>query len=278
MPTSRIRSASQGYTELIGVAELQGNPQLAPLSNTLCLWWRYEIEQYRSSGKSSHWVTVDKRASSKPFYLRDDTGLCQIDPAGADISCRHRKVWRGATRHPPSAAANLTATRKKGLISSVSHQFLIGNLTFGQRYRYTEQMILSGDPLYALGHFESDVSGQRTLNPKQVLGNILTEWKQDFSSLLKKFDADGNGQLDLTEWEAVRTAASKEAIKRRIKNTHKPVEHSLSRPTYSGLPFIINSTEQEQLSHQFRRRSFFYAVGFLLVGTLDCWLATSRFF
>jgi len=278
MPTSRIRSASQGYSELIGVAELQGNPRLAPLTNTLCLWWRYTIEKYQSSGKSNHWVTVEKRSSEQPFHLKDSTGLCQIDPSGAEISCRHQRIWHGSTRRPTGSIPDITNTSSKDMISMASTRISIGGLTFGRRYRYTEHVILEGDPLYTLGHFESDATGKRTLHPKQLIGNILSEWKQDFPTLLEQFDRDGDGELDLEEWKLVRQAASEEANTRQLTQANEPVEHLLSKPTHEGLPFIISSTEQTQLSRRFRRNSFFYAIGFLLAGSLSCWLLTSRFF
>ncbi len=45
VPTSRIRSAAQGFVELYGVLE-EGpeGPLQAPLTGKPCLWWRYRIE------------------------------------------------------------------------------------------------------------------------------------------------------------------------------------------------------------------------------------------
>ena len=60
-PTSKIRSASQGYVELSGTIEKADSPDIQPLSGPLtglpCVWYRYSIERYRRSGKSSHWQT-----------------------------------------------------------------------------------------------------------------------------------------------------------------------------------------------------------------------------
>jgi E3 Ubiquitin ligase len=278
MPTSRIRSASQGYTELVGVAELQGNPQLAPLSSTLCLWWRYTIEKYQSSGKSSHWVTVEKHACSQFFHLRDTTGICQIDPEGAEISCHHRRTWHGSTRRPIGALKTTKPIRNGSFLSLATMPIAIGGMTFGRRYRYTEHLIIEGDPLYALGHFESDATGKRTLSPRQLTSDILSEWKQNFSQLLDRFDQNDNDELDLEEWKMVRNAALVEAKKRQTNQLHEPTEHLLSKPLHNGLPFIIGSTEQEQLSKRFRRQSIYYAIGFLLAGSMSCWLINSRFF
>jgi hypothetical protein len=268
MPTSRIRSASQGYTELIGVATLQDHPQLAPLSNTLCLWWRYTIEKYQRTGRSSRWSTVEKRASSRPFYLRDTTGICRVDPAGADISTRHRQVWYGNTRRPIGIPKPAQLNRKFFSLN--------GAISFGNRYRYTEYLIMEGDPLYALGHFTTDSTGQRTLSTDQLTGDILRDWKAGFPSLLAKFDRNSDGELDLKEWQMVREAAFEEARRHQAKTAGGPPEHLLSQPEHNGLPFIIGSGEQEHLSTGFRRGALACAAGFLLAGALATWLITSR--
>src|SRR5690606_9806630 len=52
-PTSKIRSAAQGYVELSGTASSTGETIAAPLSGTPCLWYRYTIERYERSGKQT---------------------------------------------------------------------------------------------------------------------------------------------------------------------------------------------------------------------------------
>ena len=81
VPTAKVRSAHQGYVELVGTAEaLPGEPVIAPLSGSVCCWYDYRIE--RRSGK--HWNIVDKGTSEAVFAIRDDTGRCLIDPEAAD--------------------------------------------------------------------------------------------------------------------------------------------------------------------------------------------------
>ena len=55
VPTSKIRSAHQGYVELTGVSRSQDHNLLsAPLTGTRCLWFDYRIERYKG-GKNSRW-------------------------------------------------------------------------------------------------------------------------------------------------------------------------------------------------------------------------------
>ena len=50
-PTSRIRSAAQGYVELVRTWPApRGHANLAPLTQRPCIWWRYRISQRTESG------------------------------------------------------------------------------------------------------------------------------------------------------------------------------------------------------------------------------------
>ncbi len=268
MPTSKIRSASQGYVELSGLAEADDETLQAPLTASPCLWWRFKIEKYKRSGRSSSWVTVEKGMSDKPFPMRDSTGKCLVDPAGAEIACLHKKVWYGSTARPSSA------------MPSSSGGFSIGGLglTLGRRYRYTEYLIRDGDPLYVLGYFRTDAGGQRTMTVDRLAGQIIRQWKQDYPSLLSAFDTNNDQQLDLEEWRAVEAAARQQAVQQQVGSPDEKPLHRVSRPKSGGLPFLIGSQGEEQMSRRFRFKAFFAAVGFLVSGSLTTWLVTSRFF
>src|SRR5690606_16652826 len=84
-PTSRIRSAPQGYVELTGFARevaAADTPLRGPLTGKPCVWFRYRIERYQR-GKRSGWHPVESGASAQWFELDDGSGRCWIDPAGA---------------------------------------------------------------------------------------------------------------------------------------------------------------------------------------------------
>jgi len=133
-PTSRIRSAAQGYTELVGVlGAASESPLFAPLTGEPCLWWRYCIEEYRASGKRSSWAVIERGESEGWLRLTDATGECLIDPRGAEVLPAWRRRWTGDRRHPRGGA-------RGGLLQ------LLG---MGSRYRYTEERLHAGEPLYA---------------------------------------------------------------------------------------------------------------------------------
>lgn len=267
MPTSRIRSASQGYVELSGFAAANGGQSAAPLTARPCLWWRFKIEKYKRSRRSSTWVTIEKGTSEQPFWIRDNTGQCQVYPAGAEIACLHRQVWYGSTPRPTSAPA-----RSQSRFSLAAVDFGIGS-----RYRYSEYLIRNGDPLYVLGHFQTDASGRRTLTVDRLTGEIIRNWKTDYPALLARFDSNSDQQLDAGEWRAVREAARASALDQQRQDLDRPAEHSLARPESGGLPFLISSHGQEQLSRKFRLKAVLAAAGFLAAGSMSTWLLSSRF-
>ena len=80
-PTSKIRAAHQGYVELVGFAKA-GPEQLllSGLSQTPCLWYRYKIERYESSGKNSSWRSIESKTSEQAFIINDGSGDCYVMP------------------------------------------------------------------------------------------------------------------------------------------------------------------------------------------------------
>ena len=104
-PTALIRSASQGYIELQGHAELMdGAPIHTPLSSRICVWYRYNVEEkqrhHSGSGSKSQWRSIESGISDSLFYLVDSTGRCAVDPEGAKVTSSSRDTWYGNSRIP----------------------------------------------------------------------------------------------------------------------------------------------------------------------------------
>ncbi len=100
-PTSKIRSAAQGYVELSGRGDLMEGPKIiAPLTSKYCTWYSYKVEERRHSGKNSRWATVQKGRSEELFLIIDETGQCVIDPEGASVTTIEKDVWYGSSSQP----------------------------------------------------------------------------------------------------------------------------------------------------------------------------------
>lgn len=237
-PTSKIRSAAQGYVELYGTLADNGTQQTAPLSGTACLWWSYRIEQYQRNGNKRSWKLLEQQASGSPLCLDDSTGRCLIDPEGAKVIPVFRKVWQGDQRHPRN---------------SQPKHWLSAALLGSTRYRYTEERLHAGDLLYAIGHFYTRGGGQ-TESAEHLQATIIRNWKQDFPALLKRFDRNGDGQFDDAEWQAVRKAAWQQAHIQQRQQSTAPAQHFMRKPD-ENQPFILSSHGEDALARKLRWQS-----------------------
>jgi hypothetical protein len=257
MPTALIRSAPQGYVELQGHAELMdGDPVFSPLSLRHCAWYRYKVEKRekrgaRSGANDSAWRTIEQGTSDNLFYLVDATGRCAVDPDGAAVTAAHRNVWYGQNRIPGRYHDDDGRWWARAL----------GQL--GQPYRYTEQRIEPGDAIYALGHFTTHGGGATRFDKDGAVGDRLREWKRDQAFLLANFDADGDGRIDMQEWEAARARAEAEVMSERRHDAGPPPVDLLARGRERRQPFVIAAGSEETLVRRCR-----YAAGGLLLVAL----------
>jgi hypothetical protein len=253
-PTSRIRSAAQGYVELIGAVSVGEAGELtAPLSGTPCVWFDYKVQRYRESGKNGHWYTIDEGTSNHWFRIDDKTGNCVIDPQGADVITEHSRTWYGNSQTP-----NQEINSNNPILSSLERR----------RYRYIEKFIYIHDVIYALGHFQSIGGGRDIPSNHKTTGEVIRQWKKNYDWILAIFDKDGNGEIDLQEWEQVRKAASQEADKRRHDLSKMPAMHILSKTPNKQYPFILSTHSQKTLAKRFRYYATASLVGSFICGTL----------
>ena len=262
-PTSRIRSAPQGYVEIIGRVKYLANEAVtAPLTLLPCAWYHYKIEKQETvhTGKGSHtrWRTIEERTSERAFVCVDDTGQCMIDPRGAEVHTQGEDSWQGASKWPQTGK-----TSSRGFFSLGS-------------YRYTERRLIENDPLYALGKFT-------TVDPNKAHGDVSDEtrailkvWKQDQAALLKNFDTNGDGSIDLDEWETVRRVAEQQAYQQRLSRADKPAIHMLSRTNDFRRPYILSVRSPLNMANTYKLKAAACALGFVLLVPVSIWMIIVR--
>jgi hypothetical protein len=259
-PTSRVRSAAQGYVELSGLGVLPPGTKIkGPLSGIPCVWWRYRIEQ-RRRGERAHLPVSD--SSVAPFLLDDGTGQCLIDPRGADVFPGVTSVWYGPEewpRGPPPPDAG-------GLLGWLSRAFASGN------YRYIEHRLPVYQPVYAIGTFHS-VGGAGAVDTEAAMTELLREWKRDQPALLARFDTNHDGTLSQAEWERARAAARQHVIEAEITAIPKPAVNVLSEPG-DGRAFLLAGCDGESLAQRFRARAFAGVGGFVGASVALTWMLT----
>lgn len=251
-PTSKIRSASQGYVELAGEADvLPEEPVASPPTSTPCVWFAYRVEK-RSLLKNREWETVEEETSARRFLLRDATGECIVDPYGAEVLHMTEQVWRG--REPDWSGP---APEKSPFFS-----FLYDD-------RCTEKRIEPGDPLYALGDFRTETTtSESSGDPRKEIRAVIERWKREQPGL---FDTNGDGRVERDEFEAIRKAAVREVAKARALGRQIRTTNILCRSAHQ--PFVLSSMREQALIKKYRKRAGGSLFGFIIfaVGSVVLW-------
>ena len=198
-PVSNIASAAQGYVEIAGRAEEPGGvPIRSGVTGLPCVWCHYEI--YEKSGRDEQLLEAED--SADPFLLTDATGQCVIDPEDGEVITSRKRAW-----------------------------------TEGNR-RYVEWLLLPQDPIYAIGEFTTVGGADGALELYADVGALLAEWKKNQPELLKRFDLNRDGKIDLREWELARRQARREV---EAQQRNIGVGTNLLRKPADGRLFLISN-------------------------------------
>ena len=217
-PTSKVSSAPQGYVELSGHGKQPpGDKLYSYLTGLPCLWYRFSVER-RSGDK---WVHMESGESHDTFGLEDATGVILIDPDGAEILTSRKQVWNE------------------------------------EDYRKTEWTLIEGEPLYAIGEHATLGGAQAELDAHADVSALLAEWKKDKPTLIKRFDHNQDGEIDLAEWALARKAAQLE-----VEQTHMQIRlqdgvHILRKPR-DGRPFLVANRLPGELVQRYQIWSWVY--------------------
>ena len=238
LPTSRIHSAAQGYIELEGKAKLMdGTPIIAPYSGVPCAWYFFKVEERKNNGDGSHWQTINSGTSDDLFLLDDGSGECVIDPENAVVTPNSKETWYSSSNSSSPMFGTIPRAEKFKASGSFN------------KYKYTEHRIEVGSPLHVVGFFHS-ITGGEYVDINTDVKELLSEWKRDSVRLLERFDTNGDGEIDMEEWQAARKAAYEEVLTR-----HQDV--SLSLPTHMmeqtrdrRRPYILSAKPQSDFIHQ----------------------------
>lgn len=265
-PTSKIRSAAQGYLELIGHGELmQGQPIISPLTGTTCTWYQFKVEERRQSGKNSEWVTVRKGVSDELFLIKDETGQCIIDPEGANVTVFKKDVWYGATASPMGGS---TATRNSG--------GLLSKMMTSNKYRYTEKLLHPNENLYAIGLFKTVGGAGANFDVNEDVRELIREWKTDSEELMKRFDTNGDGEIDVIEWQRVRDEAYKQIMEKHSEQKTMPPVHLMNRTHDKRRPFILSAIPEDDLTRRLHIFSVLSITVFVICCSLSALLISAR--
>ena len=232
LATSRIGSAAQGYVEIMGRASVDTQHLIvSPLGGIQCIWYRYRL--YSKDNSEREWNQTDSGVSSATFEINDGSGVCNVDPDHAEVVGAEVR-----TTYPDSDS------------------------------KLVEELLFGGNTVYVLGEFTTIGGANSALSVKEDMGTLLSQWKADHASLLRRFDTDRSGAIDLKEWETARRLANKT-----VEQQHREIRtqsgiHMLRAPNDDRL-FLISALSPERMRKRFIYWSYFHlAVGLGAVGVL----------
>lgn len=262
-PTSRVRSAAQGYVEFTGRGAMPPNTEnKAPLTGIQCTWWRYKIERRSDNARSRSWSTVQSGTSETPFILDDGTGQCLIDPRGAEVFPGANDVWYGSSDWPDG----VRIPSGGGALGWIMDAVATG------KYRYTEHRLEPHERLYAIGSFRS-LGGVSVDAPDRAVAELLRDWKQDQASLLARFDADHDGVISAAEWDLARATAREQVVAAAGVRSEAPGINVLSKPA-DGRAFLLAASDEQTLALRLRRRAAAGVFGFVASSSALAWMLT----
>ena len=173
IPVARIRSAAQGYAELVGTVADQETPLRAPLSDTPCHYWELRAQRLAGSRRNRSWQTISiARARDYLLPLEDGTGTCYLMINGAEL-------------HGVDQEAAFEDTEA---LQPYLHHFPEAEqaaLAQPGRWRLIESCLPSAQPIYATGLFKTLFSNRSPFDTDWTTGaaagshgqaRALAEW------------------------------------------------------------------------------------------------------
>jgi hypothetical protein len=248
---------------------MAGEPISAPLTGTECCWYRYKIEKRGDK----NWRTVESDTSDETFLLEDETDHCLLDPEGAEVTPSDRSVWYGNERYPMNRQPNKQRVARTPLLKLVG---LLNTKIGGGRYRYTEERIYAGDQLYAIGLFKSLDELDHRQHKAELMRELLRAWKQDRTTLLSRFDLNGDGQIDTREWALARKAAETQARMTHTEQQNNQIHHRLGSPETIRYPFLLSTLPEFELVRRYRLKAAGAITLFFAAGITAAWLLNLR--
>ena len=141
VPTSRIRSASQGYVELKGTVRADGDgDRHAPLSGTRCQFW--QLSAWRVGKRKEAEIFASARSHPDFLPLEDGTGTCYVMIATAEF-------------HGVRTVRHFDSPDRLGELAGFFDDAHARRLSAPGKWMVEETCFPVDAPLYATGQFRS---------------------------------------------------------------------------------------------------------------------------
>jgi hypothetical protein len=256
--TSTVRAAAMGLVELSGQA-LARQVQKSPISQRDCCWWNCQVQEYRSSGKSSRWVTIKQIGSTDLFYLNDPTGSVLVNPFGADIRVK-------------AVPSDLNAGTRTLMAPVLKGWGIDDSNWFGgtRKLRILEQVIPHEAPLYVIGELMS-TANQTNDQRARLMAHLRTA--KSNPQLMKTADTNGDGQIDAAEWDTMRARLEGEFYKEELsRQAQVPNEDHLLVKAPTDHVYVIATGDEKDVLSALKWQAPLGVCGGIALSALGVWL------
>lgn len=200
-PVARLASAAQGYVEVRG--ELRGFDDgvlTLPGSDLPCVWFNCQVQELQDR----EWRTVEHLRSQQSLRLHDGSGECLVFWEQAQMLGMHR------------------------------------GLAYQGAQRFVQSWLSAGDAVTVVGELRTRSGDADGRDLDAEVAGLLEQWKHDRPRLLHRFDRNGDGEIDLEEWEEVRRTARATVMREHAGRPARDDTHVIG-PAANGRPFLINA-------------------------------------
>lgn len=149
-----------GPAEIEGTAEGDEKGVKAPFTGKTCLAYEYEVQELRSSGKSSHWKTLDEGGAAAPFLVADDTGTVQVDGRAAELHLEATSLRLDPGEEPPARIAEYLQESEDVDPQDRTIDLVVTELNVGNDQKFIERRLDIGESVHVYGHVERAPAGE----------------------------------------------------------------------------------------------------------------------
>jgi hypothetical protein len=166
-----------GPVEVRGTAKpYDGQGVRAPFSGTACLVCEYESEEWRSSGNSGSWETLDEGRMAAPFLVKDNTGAVRVDGPAATLHIEPDQLCVSGGEEPPERIARYIERTDDIEQQNDTIDLVVTELNTGNDQRFTERRIEVGESLHVYGGVDSAPAGEWGTD---LVDAMLTDGRSD---------------------------------------------------------------------------------------------------
>ena len=217
-PISTIAAAAQGYVELFGKASTD-TPLKTPYQDIPCVWYRASVYANRENEDDKvadlfNLMPLEYSESKTMFSLDDGTAQCKVDPQGAEVIYFEARTWRK------------------------------------NDHRYVEEYLPVGKPIYVIGSLDTRKALLDDALLNKEVGTKLRELKANPQLLLRRYDQNLDGQIDMDEWEKARQDVIKEVKAAHDMQANNHEGFTLAK--LAGKLFLISAKSPQQLRDTYK--------------------------